>query len=82
MKVNQVEGIATDKRFQYLNPVEDKPPLGVKLNILTIGGVNIQGMWPSNWNEHTSFEIAWAPLLACPPWAKKKIHDRYLNSGR
>jgi hypothetical protein len=82
MRVNQAEGIATDTNFQYLNPLTHTPPLGVKINILTIGGVNIQGMWPSAWKEATSPEIAWAPLLSTPAWAKKKIYDRYVNSEK
>lgn len=40
-----LKGYATNPQHRWLYPPEDMPPKGVKLHILTKGGVAIHGEW-------------------------------------
>jgi len=49
--------LAGEAEWNYMG-IDDSPPVGVKLNILTSGGIAVQGTW----RDDSDF-IAWAPLI-------------------
>ena len=51
--------VATD---YYWNPVTQATPRGVKLQLLTVGGVAIYGLWMGEATHYTH----WAPLPKKP----------------
>jgi hypothetical protein len=53
---------------EYLDPADHPPPRGRKIQLLTIGGIAVQG----DWDDEGGF-VAWAPLLKIPPNIKAKL---------
>ena len=74
VSVNNREGVVTAVHPEWYDPdnPETRPPIGVVLNILTRGGVQIKGCW----REDCKY-VAWAPMLKVPDWAKQRISDYY-----
>lgn len=70
VKVSPQNGIATSAAPEYLDPRVFPPPRGVKLNVLTSGGVQVEATWRPDLNF-----VAWAPLIKVPPWAKEKCYQ-------
>lgn len=58
----------TSAEPEYLDPEDHPPPRGRKIQLLTIGGIAVEG----DWTEHGGF-VAWAPLLKIPPKIKAKL---------
>lgn len=52
---------AADTAVNWRNPATDPPPLGVKLLLMTSGGVAILGGWAEGSNL-----VAWSPLPRRP----------------
>lgn len=55
----------------WIDPDDDPPPRGSKINLLTIGGISTTGTW----DEEGC--VAWAPLLTVPPAIRAKLLERY-----
>lgn len=60
----------------WIDPDDDPPPRGSKINILTIGGISTTGTWDDD------FCVAWAPLLTVPPAIRQKLLERYSGEYR
>jgi len=72
--VNNTLGVATSELSHWKDPEVFPPPRGVKLNLLTWGGIQVSGQWFTD--SHLSF-AAWAPVLSKPEWLKKRLEDFY-----
>lgn len=70
--VNTREGVASAETTTWTDPEITPAPLGVLVNILTLGGIQIKAPW----KEDAGF-IAWAPMLKIPAWARDRINQRY-----
>ena len=60
--------IPTEPSVTWLCPLENPPPIGVSLLILTRLGILIRGMW--SWEQEP---IAWSPMPKIPPFIKKRV---------
>jgi hypothetical protein len=63
--VKPASGIA-----EWRDPVDEQPPLGNKMLLLTPGGVCVIGVW-ADW------AVAWAPLPKIPEPIKHKLEIRH-----
>lgn len=61
MSENRLMHAVASNEVKWRNPATDPPPMGVKLLLLTSGGVAIMGGWASNSNL-----VAWSPLPKRP----------------
>jgi hypothetical protein len=57
MNITRDKAYVTDPNLRWIYPHEETPPSGVKLALLTIGGVQVTGLW-----RQGSF-IAWQRLF-------------------
>jgi len=70
--VNSREGVVSAWTAEWLDPRRVAPPSGVSLQILGASGRQIPGPW-----TNTPFNIAWAPLLKIPDWARSRLQQAY-----
>lgn len=61
---------------EWLSPIEHKPPAGCSVNLLTTGGIEVDGLWTNDGRY-----LAWSPKLKTPSWLKEKISEAYLKNG-
>lgn len=59
-------------RPSFRHPLEDPPPLGTKLLLLTRGGVTVTGLW-----DPEQGAIAWAPM----PKLSLELKNRLRSEG-
>lgn len=61
-KVNTESKVAVDQNYHWM-PINSETPRGVKLQLLTVGGVAIHGIYDGKmaWVSH------WTPLPKRPP---------------
>ena len=71
LKANH-EGVATAIHPSWYDPEVDRPPAGVLMNLLTVGGREVEGYW----REGGGF-IAWSPKMKVPAWAKERMQQAY-----
>ena len=71
LKANH-EGVATASHPSWYDPEVDRPPAGVLMNLLTVGGREVEGYW----REGGGF-IAWSPKMKVPAWAKERMQQAY-----
>jgi hypothetical protein len=65
--------VVTSFEPEWLDPLIVKPPQGSQVNLLTTGGVQVEGIW----KENSKF-LAWSPRLKMQPWLKQRLQDSYL----
>ena len=58
--------VATD---YYWIPIDSQTPRGVKLQLLTVGGVAIYG----HWDGRSTFYTHWAPMPKRPPVVSEPV---------
>lgn len=68
MTSDQAKGYSTNPELMWLYPQEHKPPLNCKIAILTIGGIQMTGVW----NDADC--IAWRHLF-------KRDHEKERSLG-
>lgn len=71
LKANH-EGVSTAVYPTWYDPEVDRPPAGVLMNLLTVGGREVEGYW----REGGGF-IAWSPKMKVPAWAKERMQQAY-----
>lgn len=74
---NNQEGIVTDSEVQWYDPATHPAPKGVKLRVMTEGGLECDAFW----RDDSGF-LAWHPLLKAPRWLKAKIRECYLKKRK
>lgn len=57
---------------EYRHPVDFPPPRGVKMQLYTLGGICVIGVWDP------LFAVAWAPLTKMPV----ELKDRLRSEGK
>lgn len=55
----------------WLDPAKYPPPQGVKIQLLTNGGISVYGQW-----DPDSY-VAWGPLLRTTPEIKELLLEAY-----
>ena len=58
----------TDPKLHWIYPQEAKPPTGIKLSLLTKGGVQVTGVWVNDGSY-----IAWQALFKRDKDKEKKF---------
>jgi len=71
---DQAKGYAVDKNLMWKYPWEETPPKGIKIAILTGGGIQITGDWKDNVGY-----LAWQRLFK-RDHAKEEEHAKSLQS--
>lgn len=71
LKANH-EGVATAVHPSWYDPEVSRPPAGVLMNLLTVGGREVEGYW----REDGGF-IAWSPKMKVPAWAKERMQKPF-----
>lgn len=71
--MTNLKGYETDPALKWIYPHKELPPMGVKLAILTIGGIQITGTW--RWDGGY---VAWQRLFKRDPDLEVE-YEEWLN---